>query len=109
MKFAIKSEKFKHQDQIIELDFSEIKVLPQPTFLPQPTSSNWGGIHFKSFFKTSEVDVAFSSQLNFDVDKYNGKSVWGKYLGSSRIDGFPMFEIDTSQLDREDKIFEVLK
>ena len=103
MKFAIKSEKFKHQDQIIELDFSEIKVLPQPT------SSNWRGIHFKSFFKTSEVDVAFSSQLNFDVDKYNGKSVWGKYLGSSRIDGFPMFEIDTSQLDREDKIYEVLK
>jgi len=27
MKFAIKSEKLEHKDQIIELDFSELKVI----------------------------------------------------------------------------------
>jgi hypothetical protein len=61
MKFAIKSEKLEHKDQIIELD------------------------------------------------KYEGKSVYGKYLGSSRIDELPIFEIDTFQLDREEKISEILK
>jgi len=41
--------------------------------------------------------------------KYEGKSVWGKYLGPSRIDECPMFQIDTFQLDREKKIEEILK
>jgi hypothetical protein len=45
----------------------------------------------------------------FNYDKYEGKSVWAKYLNLSRIDGFPLFEIDTTQLDREEKISEILK
>ena len=45
----------------------------------------------------------------FNSDKYEGKSVCGKYLNPSRIDGLPMFEIDTFQLDREEKISEILK
>lgn len=80
MKFTIKSEKLEHKDQIIELYFSELKVIDS---------------------------VEFGMVFNFD--KYEGKSVWGKYLGLSRIDGFPMFQIDTTQLDREEKISEILK
>jgi len=85
MKFAIKSEKLEHKDQIIELDFSELKVIDR--FVGPVT---------KDFILQSS-------------DKYEGKSVYGKYLGLSRIDGFPMFQIDTTQLDREEKISEILK
>jgi len=80
MKFTIKSERLEHKDQIIELDFSELKVIDSVVF-----------------------DMVFNS------DKYEGKSVCGKYIGSSRIDGFPLFEIDTTQLDREEKIDGVLE
>jgi hypothetical protein len=83
MKFTIKSERLEHKDQIIELDFSEIKII---------------------------------SELNFDTNKpdnnaykYEGKSTWGKYLSPSRIDGYAMFEIDTFQLDRGEKISQILK
>ena len=80
MKFTIKSERLEHKDQIIELDFSELKVIDSVVF-----------------------------GMVFNSDKYEGKSVCGKYLNPSRIDGFPMFEIDTFQLDREEKISEILK
>jgi hypothetical protein len=83
MKFIVKSERLEHKDQIIELDFSELKVIDTVVFT-------------KDFILQSS-------------DKYEGKSVYGKYLGLSRIDGFPMFQIDTTQLDREEKISEILK
>jgi hypothetical protein len=83
MKFIVKSERLEHKDQIIELDFSELKVIDTVVFT-------------KDFILQSS-------------DKYEGKSVWSKYLGLSRIDGFPMFQIDTTQLDREEKISEILK
>lgn len=81
MKFGIKSEKLEQKDQIIDLDFSEMKIL--------------------------DLNFDFKNETVFD--KYNGKTTWGKYLGPSRIDGFPIFEIDTFQLDREEKIQEILK
>ena len=87
MKFAIKSEKLEHKDQIIELDFSELKVIDSVEF----------GVVFNS-------EILATLQNN-----YEGKSVYGKYLSPSRIDGLPMFEIDTFQLDREEKISEILK
>jgi len=80
VKFTIKSERLEHKDQIIELDFSELKVIDSVEF-----------------------------GMVFNSDKYEGKSVCGKYLNPSRIDGLPMFEIDTFQLDREEKISEILK
>jgi len=80
MKFTIKSERLENKDQIIELDFSELKVIDSVEF-----------------------------GMVFNSDKYEGKSVCGKYLNPSRIDGLPMFEIDTFQLDREEKISEILK
>ena len=83
MKFTIKSEELEHNDQIIILDFSEMKII---------------------------------SELNFDTNKpdnneykYEGKSSFARYIGPSRIDGFPIFEIDTFQLDREEKISQILK
>ncbi len=81
MKFAIKSEKLEHKDQIIDLDFSEMKIL--------------------------DLNFDFNSETVFD--KYDGKSAWAKYLGPSRIDGYPMFQIDTFRLDRQEKIEEILK
>ena len=85
MKFIVKSERLEHKDQIIELDFSELKVIDR---------------------FVGPVTKDFVLQIS---DKYEGKSVYGKYLGLSRIDGFSMFQIDTTQLDREEKISEILK
>jgi hypothetical protein len=85
MKFTIKSEKLEHKDQIIKLYFSEIIIISDLNFDPYP------------------------NKPDINVYKYEGKSVWSKYLGPSRIDGFPIFEIDTTQLDREEKIDEVLE
>lgn len=81
MRFGIKSEKLEHKDQTIDLDFSEMKIL--------------------------DLNFDFKNEIVFD--KYNGKSAWAKYLGPSRIDGCPMFQIDTFQLDREEKIEQILK
>jgi hypothetical protein len=84
MKFAIKSEKLEHKDQIIELDFSEMRIISDLNFDPYP------------------------NKPDSNAYKYEGKSVWVKYTGASRIDGFPLFEIDTTQLDRGEKIDEIL-
>jgi hypothetical protein len=84
MKFAIKSEKLEHKDQIIELDFSEMRIISDLNFDPYP------------------------NKPDSNAYKYEGKSVCAKYIGSSRIDGFPLFEIDTTQLDRGEKIDEIL-
>jgi hypothetical protein len=85
MKFIVKSERLEHKDQIIELDFSELKVIDR---------------------FVGPVTKDFVLQIS---DKYEGKSVYDKYLGLSRIDRFSMFQIDTTQLDREEKISEILK
>jgi hypothetical protein len=84
MKFVIKSEKLEHKDQIIELDFSEMRIISDLNFVPYPNKPDSNSY------------------------KYEGKSVCGKYIGSSRFDGFPLFEIDTTQLDRGEKIDEIL-
>ncbi len=41
-------------------------------------------------------------------EKYKGREVFAEYLSKSRIDGFPMFRIDTLALDRDDKISQIL-
>jgi hypothetical protein len=56
VKFIIKSERLEHKDQIIELDFSELKVIDSLVF----------GIGQDS------------NLLVFNSDKYEGK--YGKYL-----------------------------
>jgi hypothetical protein len=86
VKFHIKSEKLEHKDQIIDLDFSELKV-----------------IGHDQIFDSLVFGMVFNS------DKYEGKSSFVRYIGASRIDGFAIFEIDTFQLDRDNKILEILK
>ena len=41
--------------------------------------------------------------------KYFGKKYWAKFISKSRIDGSPIFIIDTLNQDREDKISLILK
>lgn len=84
MKFVIKVEGVRHKSQILNLDFNKM------TFIDD----------VRDFVKSQESKV---------YTKYDSKEVFAEYLGSSRIDGHPMFKIDTLQLDREDIISEILK
>jgi hypothetical protein len=43
------------------------------------------------------------------LSKYKGREAYAEYLGNSRIDGHPMFKVDLLQLERDDKINEILK
>lgn len=43
------------------------------------------------------------------LTKYHGFGVYGIFKGYSRIDGFSIFKIDTKQIDRDLKIYEILK
>ena len=85
MKFVIKvcNTSLKHEDGVIDLIESEIELTPTSMghYKPEP----------------------------FDFERYGGKSIFAKYLSTSRIDGLPFFLIDTTQLDREEKISEILK
>jgi hypothetical protein len=84
VKFVIRvcNTSLKHEDGVIDLVESEIELIPPVNhYKPEP----------------------------FDFERYGGKSIHAKYLGQSRIDGFPIFLIDTTQLDREEKISEILK
>jgi hypothetical protein len=44
-----------------------------------------------------------------DLSKYDGKMVYGIFEGYGRIDGNSIFIIDTTQIDRDFKINEILK
>ena len=41
--------------------------------------------------------------------KYFGQKYWAKFISRSRIDGSPIFIIDTYSIDRDEKISEILK
>jgi hypothetical protein len=89
MKFAIKSEKLAHKDQIVDLDFSSVEIM-------------------------KILQSEFSNPTNEHISKkYDGKTTWVKFLGTSRINGLGMFQVDTTQMDleedRNNKISEVLK
>lgn len=44
-----------------------------------------------------------------DLSKYDGMSLYGIFEGYSRVDGFSIFIVDTTQIDRDLKINEILK
>lgn len=44
-----------------------------------------------------------------DLSKYEGFEVYGIFKSYSRVDGNSIFEIDTTQIDRDLKINEILK
>lgn len=82
MKFSIKVEGVEHESQLIIINRKKITLIDS----------------IDDFIKNSDL-----------VIRYEGREVFAEYIGKSRIDGKPMFRIDTLQLDREDKILEILK
>jgi hypothetical protein len=81
MKFVIKVEGVEHQSQLIILNSKKM------TFIDS----------IDDFIKNSDL-----------VTRYDGREVFAEYIGKSRIDGEPMFKIDTLSIDREDKISQIL-
>lgn len=81
MKFAIKVEDVEHESQLIIINRKKMTLIDS----------------IDDFIKNSDL-----------VTRYEGREVFAEYIGKSRIDGHPMFKIDTLQLDREDKISQIL-
>jgi hypothetical protein len=48
-------------------------------------------------------------KIFYKVNDYNGKNAYFKFSRKSIIDGFPIFEIDTIQIDREEKLSKILE
>lgn len=71
------------------------------------------GVDHKSQIITIDLSNQHFVTTNFDnkeegIQKYDGKEVYGDYIGKSRIDGFPMFKINTFSLDRDNKISQII-
>jgi hypothetical protein len=81
MKFSVKIPGIEHQSQIVTIDRK--KLIPV------------GSV--KEFLNNGD-----------DFYKYEGREVFVKYIGKSRIDGHPIFIIDTTSLEREDKILKII-
>ena len=81
MKFVIKVEGFEHQSQLIILNSKKMTLVDT----------------IDDFIKKSDL-----------VTRYDGREVFAEYIGKSRIDGHPMFKIDTLQIERDDKISQIL-
>ena len=82
MNFVIKVGGVEHQSQLIILNSKKMTLVDT----------------IDDFIKKSDL-----------VTRYDDREVFAEYIGKSRIDGEPMFRIDTLQLDRDDKISEILK
>jgi hypothetical protein len=93
MKFSIKVEGVEHQSQLIIINNKKMTLIDSMdhwnffNHIPQP----------QEFIKNSEL-----------ITRYEGREVFAEYLGKSRVDGQPMFRIDTLQLDRDDKISQII-
>lgn len=81
MKFVIKVEGAEHNSQIVTLNSKKNQLID------------------------SVSDFIGNKDL---ITLYDGRQIFAEYLGKSRIDGEPMFRINTLQLDREDKISQVI-
>lgn len=87
MKFIIKINEIlrysiKEEDQFIYLDLNKVQVIDE--------LEDW------------------DENIIKDISKYEGEIFNAKFLCKSRIDGLPLFEIDTTQIDRNDKISIIL-
>jgi|LauGreDrversion4_2_1035121.scaffolds.fasta_scaffold567917_3 hypothetical protein len=90
MKFKVKSSLYKNNyDQIITLNLDNLKLI-------KALEDRWDPYDPK---------IINESELS----RYINRKAYARYIGISRIDGLPIFEIDTIQLDREDKISQILK
>ena len=81
MKFVIKVEDVEHQSQLIIINRKKMTLIDS----------------IDDFIKKSDL-----------VTRYEGREVFAEYLDKSRIDGHPMFKIDTLQIERDDKISQIL-
>lgn len=81
MKFVIKID-LEEKDQFIHLYFNKVEVIDE--------LEDWNGNIIK------------------DINKYEGKIAYAIFLCKSRLDNVPLFEIDTTQIDRDDKISIIL-
>jgi len=95
MKFFVKINGVESKDQLIYLDFTKVIIIKTDNDI--------------SFFNENYGSVRTLSKDYDKIHEYECKTVYGKHIGDSRIDGFPMFQIDTTQLDREEKISQILK
>lgn len=57
--------------------------------------------------KHIQLDV-LNSGNHVKLDDYDGELFYGKFIGYSRVDGFSYFELDTLQIDRGNKINQLL-
>lgn len=81
MKFSVKIPGIEHQSQIITIDRK--RLIPVGTISEFLNNSD----HFYN---------------------YEGREVFAEYIGPSRIDGHPMFIVDTLSLERQDKISKII-
>ena len=56
--------------------------------------------------KHIQIDVLNDNHVN--LDNYDGELFYGKFIGYSRVDGLSYFELDTLQIDRGNKINQLL-
>jgi hypothetical protein len=56
----------------------------------------------------SEANVIITSDVNYMM-KYHNMEIEVNYVGLSRIDGYPIFHVNTAQLSREEKIDKLLQ
>lgn len=56
--------------------------------------------------KHIQIDVLNSNHVN--LDNYDGELFYGKFMGYSRVDDLSYFELDTLQIDRGNKINQLL-
>lgn len=56
--------------------------------------------------KHIQLDVLNSNHVN--LDDYDGELFYGKFMGYSRVDDLSYFELDTLQIDRGNKINQLL-
>jgi hypothetical protein len=68
---------------------------------------------FRFYFDKIEIVDLLSESESFilespSLEKFDKMIIVGKFIGNSRIDGYPMMVVDSNQLDRNDKIDNIL-
>lgn len=83
MNFKLKIEGVEHKSQLIIINSKKMTVI---------------------------CDDDFRARLEYSefICRYEGTEVFAEYLSKSRIDGYPMFRIDTLQLERDEKISKII-
>ena len=56
--------------------------------------------------KHIQIDALNDNHVN--LDNYDGELFYGKFIGYSRVDDLSYFELDTLQIDRGNKINQLL-